>query len=130
MGRDGARSAQLPFFIEFLKVSGLFDAYVADCPLPYTNPNAPSKRDVLGTVLSSVLAGHRRYAHITASDNGLSELVGMSRVLSEDAVRRGLQAIAASEGTSWLQGHLDYCTAPLFGEPWIIGQRQCRCTDF
>ena len=24
---------QLPFFIEFLKVSGLFDAWVADCPL-------------------------------------------------------------------------------------------------
>jgi hypothetical protein len=54
---------QLPIFIEFLKVSGLFDAYVADYPLPYTNPNAPSKRDVLATVLQSVLAGHRRYAH-------------------------------------------------------------------
>src|ERR1700719_4151243 len=28
--------------------------------------NAPRKRDLLGTVLLSVLAGHRRYAHITA----------------------------------------------------------------
>ena len=26
---------QLPFFIEFLKVSGLLDAWVADCPLEY-----------------------------------------------------------------------------------------------
>jgi hypothetical protein len=113
---------QLPFFIQFLKVSGLFDAYVADCPLTYTSPNAPNKRDVLGTVLLSVLAGHKRYAHITAlrADKVLSELIGMSRVLSEDAVRRGMQAIAASDGASWLQGHLDYCTAPLFGEPWII----------
>jgi hypothetical protein len=24
---------QLPFFIDFLKTSGLFDAFVADCPL-------------------------------------------------------------------------------------------------
>ena len=40
---------QLPFFIEFLKVAGLFDAAVADCPLAYTSPNAPDKRDVLGT---------------------------------------------------------------------------------
>ena len=40
----------LAFFAEYLKVSGRFDALVADCPLHYTSPNAPSKRDVLGTV--------------------------------------------------------------------------------
>src|SRR5271166_4361230 len=40
---------QLPFFIDFLKTAGLFDAFVADCPLHYTSPNAPKKRDVLGT---------------------------------------------------------------------------------
>ena len=38
----------LAFFAEYLKVSGRFDALVADCPLHYTSPNAPSKRDVLG----------------------------------------------------------------------------------
>src|SRR5664279_4852288 len=27
---------QLPFFIEYLKVAGLFGALVADCPLTYT----------------------------------------------------------------------------------------------
>ena len=57
---------QLPFFIEYLKVACLFDALVADCPLAYTSPNAPEKRDVLGTTMLSVLAGHKRYAHITA----------------------------------------------------------------
>jgi len=39
---------QLPFFIEFLKQGSLFDGWVADCPLHYTSPNAPKKRDVLG----------------------------------------------------------------------------------
>src|ERR1700692_1308561 len=56
---------QLAFFIDYLKQAGLFDAWVADCPLSLTSPNAPKKRDLLGTVLLSVLAGHRRYAHIT-----------------------------------------------------------------
>ena len=32
---------QLPFFIEYLKLAGLFDALVADCPLARTSPNAP-----------------------------------------------------------------------------------------
>src|SRR6516164_4489940 len=49
---------QLPFFIEYLKQGGLFDGWVADCPLSLSSPNAPRKRDLLGTVLLSVLAGH------------------------------------------------------------------------
>ena len=32
---------QLPFFIDFLKTAGLFEALVADCPLNYRSPNAP-----------------------------------------------------------------------------------------
>jgi hypothetical protein len=31
----------MAYFIEFLKVSGRFDAWVADCPLSYTSGNAP-----------------------------------------------------------------------------------------
>lgn len=113
---------QLPFFITFLKVSGLFDADLADCPLSYTSPDAPSKRDVLGTILLPVLAGHKRYARITAlrAGNVLRELLGMSRVMSEDAIRRALQAIDEGEGVAWLRRHLDYCIAPLLGEPWIM----------
>jgi hypothetical protein len=113
---------QLPFFIEFLKVSGLFDAFVADCPLHYTSPNAPKKRDVLGTVMLSVLAGHRRYAHITSlrSDGVLPELLGMNKVVSEDAARRALKTIEEDAGAVWLQSHLDHCTMPLLREPWIL----------
>ena len=86
---------QLPFFIHFLKVSGLFDALIADCPLRYVSPNAPRTRDVLGTTMLSILAGHKRYAHIAALrfDAVLPELLGMKKVVSEDAVRRALKAI-------------------------------------
>jgi hypothetical protein len=111
---------QLPFFIEFLKVASLFDELAADCPLGYTSPNASEKRDVLGTTMFSVLAGHKRYAHITAlrHDGVLPELLGMKKIVSEDAVRRGFKAIGEDEGGPWLQRHLDYCTAPLLSEPW------------
>ena len=86
---------QLPFFIDYLKQAGLFDAWVGDCPLSLTSPNAPKKRDLLGTVLLSVLAGHRRYAHITTlrCDAVNPPLLGMGKIVSEDAVRRGLAKI-------------------------------------
>ena len=112
----------LAFFAEYLKASGRFDALVADSPLYYTSPNAPRKRDVLGTVLLSILAGHRRYAHITAlrGDTVNAALLGMGRVVSEDAVRRGLGKIEAAAGARWLQGHLDDTLRPLLSEPWIL----------
>src|SRR5436309_12473316 len=113
---------QLPFFIEYLKQGGLFDGWVAGCPLSLTSPNAPSKRDILGTVMLSVLAGHRRYAHITTlrCDPVNPPLLGMTKVVSEDAVRRALSKIAAEAGRAWLQEQLDYCTRPLLREPWIL----------
>jgi hypothetical protein len=113
---------QLPFFIDYLKQAGLFDAWVADCPLAFTSPNAPKRRDLLGTVMLSLLAGHRRYAHITALRCDLVNppLLGMRKVLSEDSVRRGLAKIDEVRGLRWLQNHLDYCTTPLLGEPWVL----------
>ena len=74
----------MPFFIEFLKTSGLFEKWVEDCPLRYTSGNAPDKRNVLGTLLLSVLSGHWRYAHINAirGDGINPELLGMTGVAS------------------------------------------------
>ena len=113
---------QLPFFIDFLKQGGLFDRWVDDCPLSLTRPNAPKKRDLLGTVMLSVLAGHCRYAHVTAlrCDPVNPPLLGMRKVVSEDSVRRGLKAMDEAKGLTWLQNHLDYGTAPLLGEPWVL----------
>jgi hypothetical protein len=113
---------QLAFFVEYLKQGGLFDPFVADCPLSYSSPNAPSKRDVLGTMVLSILAGHRRYAHITClqSDGVSPGLLGMNKVVSEESVRRGLKKIDEAAGAAWLQRHLDYVYRPLLQEPWIL----------
>ncbi|MBF0160311.1 MAG: hypothetical protein HQL58_12400 [Magnetococcales bacterium] len=56
---------QMPFFIEFLNLTGLWPDWVNDCPLEYQSPNALGKVDVLGTWLLSILSGHNRYAHVT-----------------------------------------------------------------
>ena len=113
---------QLPFFIDFLKTAGLFEAFVADCPLNYRSPNAPQTRDVLGTAMLSMLAGHKRYSHIAAlrGDGVLPELLDMRRIVSEDAVRRAFAAIDEEAGAGWLRGHLDHCVEPLLSEPWIL----------
>ena len=113
---------QMPFFIEFLKTSGVFENWVNDCPLQYSSPNAPQKRDGLGTILLSVLAGHWRYAHISAlrGDGVNPELLGMTRVASEDSVRRGLLAMKAEESEAWLKKHLQFTYQPLLEEPWAL----------
>src|SRR5712691_346908 len=113
---------QMAFFIEFLKISGLFENWVKDCPLQYTSPNAPQKRDVLGTILLSVLAGHWRYAHISAlrGDGVNPELLGMTKVASEDSVRRGLSAMQEEESAAWLKKHLQFSYKPLLEEPWAL----------
>jgi hypothetical protein len=73
-------------------------------------------------VLLSVLSGHHRYAHITTlrCDAVNPRLLGMTKVVSEDAVRRGLAKIDEAAGLAWLQTHLDYCSAPLLSEPWVL----------
>jgi len=93
---------RLPFFVDFLEKSGPFDAFVADRPLRCASPNAPKKRDVLGTTTLSMLAGPKRYAHIAAlrCDAAPPELLGMKKLVSEDAVRRAFKAIDQEEGAA------------------------------
>ena len=112
----------MPFFVEFLKTSGQFDKWVEDCPLRYTSGNAPEKRNILGTLLLAVVAGHWRYAHINAirGDGINPELLGMTRVASEDSVRRGMKAMDEVESEQWLKGHLKASYEPLLQEPWVL----------
>src|SRR5215210_5347500 len=113
---------QMPVFIDFLKTSGLWDEFVADCPLRYTSPNAPSPVDVLGTLLMSVLAGQSRYAHITGlrGDGVNPELLGMRKVMSEDSARRAFKQASAEENLQWLRQHLQRTYEPLLEHAWVL----------
>lgn len=113
---------QLADFIEFLTLTGLWSRWVDSCPLTYASPNAPGKADVLGTRLLSMLAGHKRYAHVTAirCDGVNPGRLGMKKVISEDALRNALKRIPEDEGIAWLDGHLSESVAPLLDAPWIL----------
>lgn len=112
----------LSFFIEFLKVGGLFDALVADFPLCYTSNNASKARDILGTTLLSILCGHKRYSHITSlrNDKVNPELLGMSKICSADSIRRCCESLEESDALSWIKGHMNFCYHPLLSEDWIL----------
>src|SRR3954451_16615499 len=60
-------------------------------------------------------------AHITAvrGDGVNPGLLGMERVVSEDAVRRALK-MPETDAEVWLRRHLDETTLPLLGVPWIL----------
>jgi hypothetical protein len=113
---------QLVYFAQFLKTGGLFDPWVAECPLKFTSPNAPEVRDILGTDLLSILAGHRRYAHVTAlrHDTVNPPLLGMTRVVSEDSLRRAFKDAPAEPIEIWQRHHLKLSYLPLLYEPWIL----------
>jgi hypothetical protein len=115
-------NGQLAFFAEFLETAGVYKSWVEDCPLSYTSPNAPSKYDVLGTLLLSILSGHNRYAHITAlrTDRVSPDVLNMKKIISEDAMRRGLGRIETATGGAWCKTHLMRSVSAALNTPWIL----------
>lgn len=99
-------NAQLTFFAEFLATTGLYESRVDNSPLHYTSPNAPGKRDVLGTWSLSILAGHKRYAHITG--------------LRGDALRRALARMSQEQSQAWLPPQLLGSVQAALSTPWIL----------
>jgi len=64
-------------------------------PSPIQEPERTAEAGCIGTILLSVLAGHWRYAHMNAirGDGVNPELLGMTKVASEDSVRRAMTAM-------------------------------------
>ena len=90
---------QLAYFIEFLNLTGLWSRWLESCPLSYTSPNAPSKAEVLGTWMLSMLAKHHRYSHVTTIryNNINPKLLGMHKVISKNALHNALKHIPKTE---------------------------------
>lgn len=115
-------NGQLVFFAEFLACTGVFDRWVESCPLTYTSPNSPGNRDVLGTLLLAILAGHRRYAHITAlrGDMVAAKSLGMKKVISEDSMRRALARMDDQASQAWLRPALMSSVREALDRDWIL----------
>jgi len=83
----------LIFFFQFLEAGGRWEELIKFIPLTYSSNNASEPKDVIGTILLSVLNGHWRYAHINSlRDDGVNPgLLGTGHTVSEDVVRRALK---------------------------------------
>ncbi len=121
-GATATPHGQLVFFAEFLAATGVFERWVSSCPLEYRSGNAPDKRDVLGTLMLGLLAGHRRYAHITAlrGDAVAAQALGMARIVSEDALRRALERIDQASSAAWLRPSLMHSVREALDRPWVL----------
>lgn len=110
------------YFAQYLGAAGLFDRLCETAPLRYTSNNAPEPRDIIGSILLSVLNGQTRYAHINAlrNDRAAAELLGMSKIVSEDSVRRALGRGSPEEWDAWLSAHERAVWEPLLAEPYVI----------
>ena len=78
---------------------------------------------ILGTVRLPILAGNKRYAHITTlrSDKVLPGLFGIEGLGSEDSVRRAFTHASNEELTLWLDRCMNTVFEPLLSEPWVLG---------
>jgi hypothetical protein len=101
---------QLVFFAQFLAAGGLFADWVRRCPLRFTSPNAPELADLLGTITLAVLAGQKRYAHVTGlrADTVNPQGLGMRKVCSEDSVRRAFAEVDPKACAAWQSGALQH----------------------
>ena len=122
---------QLPFFIDFLKAAGLFDAFVADCPLRYTSPNAPKKRDVFGNGDAVDVVWAQALCSLAAlrCDSVLPELLGMNKIVSEDAVRHLWRRSTKMTGRSGFDGISIVQQGAACRAGWILRHRyDCEAT--
>ena len=94
-------------------MSGTWKAFVESCPLTYSSPNAPTKEEILATLVYSFLIGHRRYAHIAA-------LFGVKTFRSQDSVRRAFEDADEEVITAWIDQQMDRTFAPLLALDWAL----------
>ena len=117
-----------------------FEAWLKSCPLHYTSPNAPKLVDVLGTWMLSILDGQWRYAHVGSlrGDAVATNILGMTKIISDDSLRRALSAIApepdekhtaeqraaqraqVDAAMQWMQQQLRHSVAQAMATPWIL----------
>ncbi len=112
----------LIYFVEFLVKSGRWKRWGDTCPLEYQSPNAPSKDEILATMLLSVMSGHRRYAHITGlrGDGVMASMLGVKTLRSEDSVRGAFEKTEEEKLTLWMDLNLGETYEALLNNEWIL----------
>ncbi len=109
-------------FAQFLHESGQLEEFISNCPLAYKSNNAPEVKDILGTIILSVLSGHIRYSHMSSlyGDEIAADLLDMNKIMSHDSVQRGLDKIVEKDAQKWLDISYRKMYEPLLTAPYIL----------
>ena len=88
-------NAHAALLSQFAKAGGFFDSLVETCPMRLTSNNAPEVRDLVATVMVSMVNGATRFRHFDRlhGDAATAELFGVGRFISCDFVRRNFASI-------------------------------------
>ena len=112
----------LVYFAQYLHSGGLMNRLCEGTPLEYKSNNAPGERDVLGTLVLSILNGQTRYAHINElrGDKVGAEVLGFSKIVSEDSVRRALKRGTPEAWDKWMSKQERTVYETLLVEDYIL----------
>ena len=92
-------NAHAALLSQFAKTGGFFDRLVETCPMRLTSSNAPGIRDLIATVMVSMVNGATRFRHFDRlrGDAATAGLFGVGRFMSCDSARRCFASIPADE---------------------------------
>ena len=97
-------NAHAALLSQFAKAGGFFDRLVETCPMRLTSNNAPEVRDLIATVMVSMVNGATRFRHCDRlhGDTATAELFGVGRFMSCDSVRRNFASIPDGKALPWV----------------------------
>ena len=97
-------NAHAALLSQFAKAGGFLDRLVETCPMRLASNNAPEVRDLIATVMVSMVNGATRFRHFDRlrGDAASAELFGVGRFMSCDSVRRNFASIPAEEALPWV----------------------------
>ena len=96
-------NAHAALLSQFAKAGGFFVRLVETCPMRLKSNNAPDVRDLVATVMVSMINGATRFRHIDRlhGDTATAGLFGVMRFMSCDSVRRDFASIPEDKALPW-----------------------------
>ena len=107
---------------QFAKAGGFFDRLVDTCPMMLTSNNAPEVRDLIATVMVSMVNGATRFRHFDRihGDSATAELFGVRRFMSCDSVRRNFASIQGDMALSWVWRENLHLLQDVIAEDYVV----------
>ena len=107
---------------QFAKAGGFFDRLVETCPMRLASNNAPEVRDLIATVMVSMVNGATRFRHFDRLHGyaATAELFGVGRFMSCDSVRRDFASIPEDKALPWVWRENLHLLQDVIAEDYVL----------